>query len=148
MSALITLSKQISDGKLASNRPHLMDLCAQFIKKLIKPINHPNVTHTPDMGLFSCDLMKYQYTSAVETLIKNAHDDKATEPLLMQYFKALDSPAVDAFIKHPICQSDILEPFNESHKMMVLNGSIPPLQRVIEVLFLILVPLSSKTKKQ
>jgi hypothetical protein len=31
MSALITLSKQISDGKLASNWFHPMDLCAQFI---------------------------------------------------------------------------------------------------------------------
>jgi hypothetical protein len=36
MSALITLSKQISVGKLASNRPHPMDLGAQFVKSLAK----------------------------------------------------------------------------------------------------------------
>jgi hypothetical protein len=46
------------------------------------------------MGLFPCDLMQHQSTSAVEILIKKAHDDKATEPLLMKYFKELDSPAV------------------------------------------------------
>jgi hypothetical protein len=39
MSALITFSKQISDGKLASNRPHPMDLCVQFAKTWAKKVD-------------------------------------------------------------------------------------------------------------
>ena len=38
MSPRITLSKQISDDKLASDWPHPMDLCAQFVKSLAKGI--------------------------------------------------------------------------------------------------------------
>jgi hypothetical protein len=69
MSTLITLSKQISDGKLASNQPHPMDLCAQFIKTLTKSIDVTTIAHTPDMGLFPCDLIQYQSTRAVKKLI-------------------------------------------------------------------------------
>ena len=38
MSALITLSKQITYGKLASNCPHPIDLCAQFVKSLAQKL--------------------------------------------------------------------------------------------------------------
>jgi hypothetical protein len=70
MSALIALSKQISDGKLSSNQQYPMDLCAQFVKSLAKAIESTSATHTHDMGEFPCDLRQYQSTSAVETLIK------------------------------------------------------------------------------
>jgi len=119
MSALITLSKQISDDKLASNQPYPMDLCAQFVQTLIKSVDFTTVTHTPDMDLFPCDLIQYQSTSAAETLIKKAGDKKVTESLLMKYFKELDSPAVDAFIEHPTrpnCEAAFLNHFtNLSH---------------------------------
>ena len=49
MPALITLSKQISDAKLASNRPHPMDLCAQFVKNLARKITKDSVFLTPNM---------------------------------------------------------------------------------------------------
>ena len=78
LSALITLSKQILVGKLASNQPHFMDLCAQFVKTLIKSINFTTVTHTPGMGLSPCDLIQYQSIS------KKAADEMATESLLMK----------------------------------------------------------------
>jgi hypothetical protein len=55
------------------------------------------------MGLFPCDLIQYQSTSAVETMIKKAGDDRVTESLLMKYFKELDSPAVEAFAEHTMC---------------------------------------------
>jgi hypothetical protein len=92
------------------------------------------------MGLFRCDLVQYHSRSAVETLIKKAHDDKATELLLMKYFKALDNPAVDTFIEHLtclICEAAFLNHSCLSHTMMAPKGSILLLQTVIEVLFLI-----------
>jgi hypothetical protein len=126
MSALITLSKQISDSKPASNQPHPMDLCAQFVKTLNKSINATSVTHTPDMGLFPCDLIQYQSTSAIETMIKKAGYDRVTESLLMKYFNELDSPAVEAFLKHPMhpnCKAAFLNHFtylshDDSTKML------------------------------
>ena len=101
MSALITLSNQMSDGKLASNWPHRMDLCAQFIKALAKSIDFTTVANTPDTGLFPCNLIQYQSTSVVKILIKKAGDDRATESLLMKYFKELNRLAVDTFVEHP-----------------------------------------------
>jgi hypothetical protein len=69
MSALITLSKQISDGKLALNRPHSMDLCAQFVKTLAKKVDVTSFEMTPDMSDFPFDNTLYMTTSAVEKLI-------------------------------------------------------------------------------
>jgi hypothetical protein len=101
MSALITLSKQISDGKLASNRPHPMDLCAQFVKSLAKKIDSTSFDHTPNMSAFPCELMTYLSTSGVEKLIKNNGHAISSELSLMKYFKQLDEPVVQDFIEHP-----------------------------------------------
>jgi hypothetical protein len=45
------------------------------------------------------------HNCAVDTLIKKADNNKATEPMLMKYFKELDNPAVHAFIKHLTSQN-------------------------------------------
>ena len=90
MSALITLSKQISDGKLASNRPHPMDLCAQFIKTLAKKVDVMSFETTPNMSDFPFDNTLYMTTSAVENLIKANGTAEPSESSLMKYFKQLD----------------------------------------------------------
>jgi hypothetical protein len=66
MSALNTLSKQISDGKLASNHPHPLDLCAQFVKTLAKKIDLTSFETNPNMTDFPFNITLYMTTSAVK----------------------------------------------------------------------------------
>ena len=101
MSALITLSKQISDGKLASNRPHPMDLCAQFVKTLAKKVDVSSLETTPNMADFPFDNTLYMTTSAVEKLIKANGTAEPSESSLMKYFKQLDEQVVQEFVAHP-----------------------------------------------
>jgi hypothetical protein len=98
MSALITLNKQISYGKLASNRPHPMDLCAQFVKSLAKKIVSTSFDHTPNMSASPCELTTYLSTSGIEKLIKNNGPAFSSESSLMKYFKQLDELVVQYFI--------------------------------------------------
>ncbi len=100
ISALITPSKQVSAGKLASNGPYSMDLCAQFVKSLAKNIDPTSLTHTPNMDMFSCDLTSYLTASAVEKLITQSDPGSSSESKLMHYFKELGKPAIQEFIKH------------------------------------------------
>ena len=101
MSALINLSKQISDGKLASNRPHPMDLCAQFVKTLAKKVDVSSFETTPNMADFPFDNTLYMTTSAVEKLIKANGTAEPSESTLMKYVKQLDEQVVQEFVAHP-----------------------------------------------
>jgi hypothetical protein len=100
MSALITLNKQISNGRPASNRPHPMDLCVQFVKTLSKNIDSTSFVHTPNMSAFPCELTTYLSMSGVEKLIKNNVSVISSESSLTKYFKQLDELVVEDFIKH------------------------------------------------
>ena len=123
MSALITLSKQISDGKLASNGPHSMDLCAQFVKTLAKKIDLTSFDHTPNMSAFPCELTTYLMTSGVEKLIKNNGPANSSESSLMKYFKQLDEPVVQDFIEHPSkpnCEMAFLNSSSHTNLTMIL----------------------------
>ena len=80
MSALITLSKQISDAKLASNPPHPMDLCAQFVKNLARTITKDSVLLTPNLVSYqhAYPLMVHQSKSQLEAKL-SAEDNNPTD---------------------------------------------------------------------
>lgn len=61
LSTIIALRKQ-SDRKIASNRPHPMDICANFVKTLSRGIAVLSIDHTPYMNnhIFSLLLISQQ----------------------------------------------------------------------------------------
>ena len=105
MSALITLSKQISDAKLASNRPHPMDLCAQFVKNLARTITKDSVFLTPNMIHYekAYPLMVHQSKSQLEAKLKNEEKEPTydNECSFTKYFENIDSEPVQNFIAWP-----------------------------------------------
>jgi hypothetical protein len=105
MSALITLSKQISDAKLASNRPHPMDLCAQFVKNLARKITKDSVFLTPNMIHYekAYPLMVHQSKSQLEAKLKNEEKEPTydNECSFTKYFENIDSEPVQNFIAWP-----------------------------------------------
>ena len=105
MSALITLSNQISDAKLASNRPHPMDLCAQFVKNLARTITKDSVFLTPNMIHYkkAYPLMVHQSKSQLEAKLKNEEKEPTydNECSFTKYFENIDSEPVQNFIAWP-----------------------------------------------
>jgi hypothetical protein len=57
--------------------------------------------HTPNMSAFQCELTTYLSMSGVKKLIKNNGPANSSESSLIKYFKQLDEPVVQDFIKHP-----------------------------------------------
>jgi hypothetical protein len=101
MSALINLSKQISDGKLALNCPNPIDLCTQLVKTLAKKVDVTSFEMTPNMSDFLFDIASHMTTSAVKKLIKSNGPTEPFESSFMKYFKQLDEQVVQEFVAHP-----------------------------------------------
>jgi len=62
------LSKQISDSKITSNRPHSMDFCARFVNSLIHDVSVQTVSHTPNLKRHIWEMSTYKPAIAVKKL--------------------------------------------------------------------------------